>query len=806
MLPAAATPFFYLAFAAALLWATWRFIRPLSPWAAVGLTLLPLAFTAPALLTGRVYGPVDLYFRSEPLVGQRERFGLSDDDFSRSRHDVAFQMIPWRKAARYAISEGEWPIWNPFILSGDVLAASEQPAVYHPIHVAAYLLSLGQSLTFVATAVFFAAGLSAFLFNREIGCREGAAITGAAGWMFCGFMLFWLGWPHVLTAAFFPLLLLAVRRVARSPGWPAAALLTLAFVLMLLGGHPETAFHAIAVAMIFGLHEMLTAPGRAPRAVIGYSAVAGVTALMLTAIDLLPFIEALRQTTHYHSRGASQVTQAVSWGLALERLRVAVVPFAYGFPWSEWIRLPSKFGAHWYAYVGSVLFAPALYGLWRGRWRGRWLLAGLAGLCLLIFVAAPGLIDWIARLPLFDKAINRRLVFVTGFAVTVLAALGLEAWAEAKGAAKRHLGWLTLAVLATLALALALFWPGLRKDGLSTAFLWSRTWLELLPVALAGALFLTVRSARIALAGLLLVLVAQRVAQTGELNRTFSEDLVAPPVAALRRLPTTGPPFRILGYKKSFTPGTNTLYELEDARGNTPMTNRRLFSTYKLWSKDKASRLIPRVDDLSRPFLSFLNVRYALIAKGQARPEDWKRASKGRGFVIYENPGVLPRAFVPRQVRLVAPDEQRIWREMAEETDFSEVAWIELPDLETPSRKARQPNGPGQVTVERRGLGLDLRIRMERPGWVVVSQTAWKGWRAISAGEEIPVHFANHAFLGFHLPEGEHRVDLVYRPRSFIVGRAVSLLTAAFLVAFVLARGAAARKSQGSEAGEAPLP
>jgi uncharacterized membrane protein YfhO len=65
----------------------------------------------------------------------------------------------------------------------------------------------------------------------------------------------------------------------------------------------------------------------------------------------------------------------------------------------------------------------------------------------------------------------------------------------------------------------------------------------------------------------------------------------------------------------------------------------------------------------------------------------------------------------------------------------------------------------------------------------VVSETAWKGWRAFIAEEdpgprarwrEIPVAFGNHAFLALHLPAGRHEVRLSYWPRSFTWGLAAS--------------------------------
>ena len=75
-----------------------------------------------------------------------------------------------------------------------------------------------------------------------------------------------------------------------------------------------------------------------------------------------------------------------------------------------------------------------------------------------------------------------------------------------------------------------------------------------------------------------------------------------------------------------------------------------------------------------------------------------------------------------------------------------------------------------------------MDVEMDGPGWVVVSQTAWNGWRASTDGRDLPLRYANCAFLAFHLPAGHHVVDLEYLPRSFEIGRALSLVTLASLI------------------------
>jgi uncharacterized membrane protein YfhO len=76
---------------------------------------------------------------------------------------------------------------------------------------------------------------------------------------------------------------------------------------------------------------------------------------------------------------------------------------------------------------------------------------------------------------------------------------------------------------------------------------------------------------------------------------------------------------------------------------------------------------------------------------------------------------------------------------------------------------------------------------MQSPGWIVVSETAWKGWRATSGRDPIKLHFADRAFLGMFLPAGDHDIVLSYRPKSVTTGAIVSIATA-FVLAIAIIR------------------
>ncbi len=106
-------------------------------------------------------------------------------------------------------------------------------------------------------------------------------------------------------------------------------------------------------------------------------------------------------------------------------------------------------------------------------------------------------------------------------------------------------------------------------------------------------------------------------------------------------------------------------------------------------------------------------------------------------------------------------------------------AWIDAP---MPLHE--EQNGPGELTLRRIRHGYRLHVAMQKGGWVVASETTWKGWRAYVDGHRVQMQIANLSFLAIYVPQGAHTIRLVYFPESFVIGRAISGLTLLGLVLF----------------------
>lgn len=781
MLGALTAPILYAATAAGLLWVTHRWLVPLDRRAALLLAFLPLLFTGPALLTGRVYAPIDIPFAAPPMKAHRADFGI-EEAHNGTLSDVYSQIIPWKKAVRDAWRHGEWPLWNPYMFAGDILAGSAQAAPYDPFFLVSLLLPMAVGLTFLATVTLFIGGLWMYAWLRDLGCRDDAAILGAAGWMFGDFLVFWLEWPLGATFRWTPLVFLGVRRLIRDRDTKATTLLALAFAFSIVAGHPESVLHVVAIGAVYGIWELIAVRPPGMWRVIVRAAAAGVLAIAATAIFMLPILEALPQTVQHELRQEFFANSKRSLPLEVvgAELTANFVPFRYG-----WAREQIAEGAPfhpvpWSAYGGSLLFPIAIYGLIASKRRERWLMLGLAIFGFLAGTDAPGVADLIAKLPLFDIAINNRLIYAALFAVATLAALGAEAWLEHGRNAPVAL--FILGVFVVLGAAVASAWPSMIAEELAPGFIGREAAFLLVPLLLAAGGVALMRAPRPALAIVILLLLGQRTLEVGDEYPTLPREAFYPPFGGLEILQREGPPFRIAGLHYTLIPQTATMYGLQDVRGYQAMTHDRFNEVIPLYSVPSVWFNI--VPDLSRPFLSFLNVRYAIVEPGLGAPEGWRLALRTSDGQIFENTRALPRAYIPAKIRINIPEEDVV-DEMAAETDFSQRAWIHHPaGGAVPDEFV---NGSGRVSIEPEGMSrLRLRADMRTRGWLVISEVFWHGWHAYEGNQRIPLREANHAFIGMFLEAGQHDVELSYTPLSFYWGAGISFVTIAGAIAYAV--------------------
>jgi membrane protein YfhO len=806
-----------------------RYVFPIPARAALFLALAPFLLTGRALSTARLYAPADILYQAPPFSWRAPDVGIGPVA-NPALGDVAYQSIAWKKATREAIRHGRLPLWNRFVLAGEPLLAVQQAAILHPATWIGCLLPLPQAWTYEMALRSFLALLSAYLLLADLlaagGLGTAAALLGACGWAFSDWLVFFSGYSITAAAAPYPLLLLGLRRLARAPSAPestagaagegrrAVALTIVALLLILTSGHPESLLYAVTGGGIWFLFELAWAwrDGRSWRLPLTRALLAGALTLGLSAVQLLPFAEALPKTYEHFFRSTFVAHQkmALPPATSLRRAATSLVPYAYGAS-GLGSRAPEILEPA--AYAGTLLLPLALLGL-AGRRRERWpfLATGLLGLAL--FTRLAGVTDALTALPLFNIGVNDRLIFLTVFAVAGLASLGAERLGEAGG--------VRLFALATAGTALAvaglflLLRPGMADAGLPSSYMGARLALQLAPLLLAllavtAVAFLRKRRAPLApfaplaISLCLVLLLAQRGLEASPIYPTVSADAIHPRLPAFDHIPTAEP-WRFVAVGYTLIPNLSAFYELEDVRGYEAMTFRPLFETYPLWCQHQAV-WFNRVDAADRPFLDFLNVRWALVANGGNAPAGWRLLHRDGSGLLYENPRALPRAFVPRAVYR-EPDPRREVAVLQTIPDFGERGVASAVPGSAPGGAPRSAsartwveNGRASVRIAAYAAQeMVLDVDAAAPALIATSIVAWPGWQLALDGRAAPTVSYNHAFLGFLVSPGRHRAVLTYLPGSFLWGLGVSLASLAVGI-FLLWRS----RQRQSRTGQPPL-
>jgi hypothetical protein len=784
----------YAVAVAAALWLARRLVGPVGRWAALALALGPLLFTGKAILLGRLYGPADLYYSQEPWRRVAAQQGI-DRIANPILSDLAFANLPWRAAVREALTHGRFPFWNRFVLGGTPLLAATQAAIFHPSTWFGILLPVPLSWTFSCAFTLFLALLSGYLFFRDFRISEVAALIGAAGWGFSTYMIFWDGWSVGTSTATLPMLLLGLRRIAGAvPG--GVGLTVTGLLLMVAGGHPESWLHCAAAAALFFAWELAARHGREVAGAFGRAASAAGLALLLAAPQLLPLLEAIPHSAEYRARretiarGAAK--QSVPATESARRMLPALLPFAHGIFGQSPVQLERADGSGVpLAYAGAMLFPLAMLSSRRRfRERGRTIFILFLLIGLLAGASAPGLLDLLVRLPGFSLALNYRLVFLAGLGLAGLAAFGAE---ELLSGERRRAG-ACAAVSAVVLVAVFLLSRGVFRDrALSDAFVAASFAAQLVPLLVFGAVsILPGVNARACAALALLLLAQERWLEMKGTYPTIAASSLAPPLSGLEAV-AGGAPGRLVAAGDTFRPNAAALYGLEDVRGYESIVLARLADTFPLWSARQAASF-NRVDDLSRPFLSFLNVRYALASPEAPGPPGpgpaealakagWRLAGQTGVLAVWENPHALPRAFVPKTIRY-EPEAARTLSEMAASRDLSQTVWVE-------DERARSADN-GAALLELRAAGPDLIVAADAPAGALVATSlpAWPGWRAETSGRDLSLLVVDHAFVGFSVPAGRSFVRLHYHPPSWRVA------SAAFLLGLALSASIALRRAQ----------
>jgi hypothetical protein len=227
------------------------------------------------------------------------------------------------------------------------------------------------------------------------------------------------------------------------------------------------------------------------------------------------------------------------------------------------------------------------------------------------------------------------------------------------------------------------------------------------------------------------------------------------------------------GLRESQIPNLNTVHGLAGVGNYDPLT----IGLYRdLWAQLEGERnSAPSLGGVL-PILNLFSIRYVISDTIPSQTLLTPVYETGPSILL--NDAALPEAYVVPQARVVKDRETRL--EILADPAFDlrvEVLLSQTPAMPLPATSSQTaPITPPSIRVAReRSDRVSVRVDMDQPGYLVLADTYYPGWRAEVDGEETELLAANHAFRAVGLEPGRHVVVFEYAPVSFKVGAWITL-------------------------------
>lgn len=710
-----------------------------------------------------------------------------------------------------------WPLWNPMQFAGVPFAANPLSGLWYPPNLLLLILPLAPAFNVLLLAHICLGGLGMMALCRRLGTGDGASLVAGLAWALTPKLWAHLGAGHVSlvhAAGWLPWIAAAAMRTTQSRSFADSIRLAFLWALQFLADPRLAVYTAGMVAAVVVWAAVRQPPARPPSgraaragASRGSATVpaltgrflpaaspwigAGLLGLGLTAVQWLPLLDYLPST----QRASLTVDQSAVYSLPPAQLLGLLYARTGGFH-------------EWTIYAGVAVAVLAVLG-WLALDRpARWSVAsGLTFLVLFSLGEHTPLYGWVSHLPGATLLrVPPRVWFLVSFALAALAGLGAEELTSQRQGIlsdyRRILNRLAAAGLAatgTMAIGLLFLEGAQQLEGSAwQTFIWL-----LLSVAACAVFARAQWSPRIADALLVVLVVAELAwADSSLVERRTADQLLADGWETGSTMADWGG--RV--YAPSFRPPPQVAAELglRVVNGVEPLQP----ATYAAFLSAAAG--VPDADEYSvtLPALNLVDGDGGAdvsMALAHAEPSAWLLAVLDVRGVVSQFPMSAPQL---KEVRRSEAESLIVYRNQAT-VDWPAVFQrvTDVSDLESALARlgtaalaeeavavgGRALGGPKGYTPAHELLSTSNRlvVRATGPGLLVFSEYYQPGWHASVDGSPAEIVAADAILRGIYLEDGEHLVEMTYRPTAAVAGMALSSLSllSAAVVWLLIRRG-----------------
>lgn len=683
--------------------------------------------------------------------------------------------------------------------------------------------------------LYFIFGLGMYIFIYSKVRQKIASLIGSFGAVFSMYIISWVPAGHntkIAVIAFFPFIFLLVEKLREKFDWKLALLLVLVLHFSFLPAHVQMIFYTYLALGVYFLYFLLRSLFKKEewKSIVRTGLVFVAATVLAATMDADKYLS-VWEYNPYSMRGSNPVVQApggektiegglaydyaTAWSFGVGEVATFFVPSWYGFGSTTYqgpltnnqsIQQNFYFGPEPFTespqYMGIVILVFAAIGFWRNRKNP--FVQFLGVMCLFSLLVAfgkefPLVYDPMFKyFPMFNKFRGPSMILtVVQILVPILAAYGIASFlanrSQSISPASEKKWKYVLAGLGIL-FALGMFAPGFYKaiygefipiqmlagrfgsnqqvlgllyefynDKVATDFLFAFGFL----FVAFGALYRYLHQ-RLSLSLLSVILVVIVIADLWRIDvqpmdpqpRTEETNIFTAPdyVRYLQRDTTL---YRVLLFENGRPPYDNKLayWKIQSAYGYAGAKMR--------WYQD-----MDDVAGLGNPLVwQLMDVKY-VISNTPDSSQVLSLVYNGPQYKVYVNRAYAQRAFFVNRYEVTSGiDMLKKMESMS--FDVHDVAFF----TDDPHLNIDPPKDGAAAEYVQYGIqDFTLKVTATGNNLLFLSESYYpNGWHAYLDGNEIPIYRMNYLFRGIVVPQGSHRLEMKFEPKSFSIGKNASL-------------------------------
>lgn len=771
--------------------------------------LIDLVFFWKYFLLGLIPIPADVVIGGYyPWLNQKWGFVVGVPVKNSLMSDVVSLLYPWRLTAIEYIKSGQLPLWDATSFLGTSLIGNFQAGIFNPFNLL-FLLPFDFNRIWgfqvVLQPLLAMSCMYIMLKNWRIG--KISAVFGALSYAFSAQLLVWIEYNvHSFILSVFPLFIYLIDKYIEKNKvyWLSGLSVIIAYIIFV--GYPQHLYYFTFFGFLYFILRFLKKreiKSSILKSAFFFSFI--LIGLSLSAISLLPGIEALSFSVKNLDKAA--LVNSVLF-LPIQNLITGLFPDFFGNPATN-----NYYGVGYYeslTFYTSLVAFPFVFislGYWRERRILILVLFLLFGFLLALKNPFSELIQNLGFLGL-KGSVSSRVLFIYGFAISSLGAIGLERFLSSEKTNKTYLRYLPLAGIfgAFLGIAITIFYIKSQPSDL----VYIQTYISnlmitgknsILPfgvIIVTSVLIFLSRffQKKYILVSLLLVLILLDYYRFADKYLPFSnKDLIFPKTESAVFLQNQEKPFRIVIERAELYPAnTWGVYGLENISGYNILLPKETADYISYLNMGKISEGYSRVMDInniSSRFLDITNVKYLVVllrTKGvpdsQGEPPfnldkvKYEKVFNEGPVAIYKNKDYLERFYTVSSIVEVSNPQKTYDMISQENFDYKSTAILE--------------KGLNHGTIEKCNLtdlnyspqNITLSADCPDNSFLVLSQLYYPGWHAVVNNSSPDIFKTNGILSGIYLPSGRSSINIYYLPDSFKYGALISLITGASLIIF----------------------